>query len=105
VGVSDTNKITTHSTFLFPQITSALRITLHTYLTIFIQLYTEDQKDITILLVCYVHLKKEGFRNDSYNPTSSWNYNVPKGQDPSLEQRSQVDFSACFPVCCRAYLS
>jgi hypothetical protein len=40
---------------------------------IFIQLYTEDQKEITILLVCYDHLKQERFRKDSYNPASSWN--------------------------------
>lgn len=91
VGVTDTNKITPHSTFHFPQqLTSALRITLHTYLTIFIQLYTEDQKNITIVLVRYDHLKKERARNDSYNPASSWNYNVPKGQDPSLEKTSQT---------------
>jgi len=59
VGVSDTNKITPHSTFHFPQqVTSASRIALHTYLTIFIQLYTEDKEDIIILPVCYDHLKK-----------------------------------------------
>jgi hypothetical protein len=80
VGVPDTNKIISHSTFLFPQqVTSALMTTMQTYLTTFIQLHTIDQKDITILLVCYDHLKKEEFRNDLYNPGSSWNYNVPKG--------------------------
>lgn len=106
MGVSDTNKITPHSTFLFPQqVTSALRITLHTYLAIFIQLYTEDQKDITILLVCYDNLKRVRFRNDSYNPASSWNYNVPKGHDPSLEKRKVSGRLFCMLPCLLLCLS